>query len=108
MAVLPFKPNEEFEGLRFGYPFEVIDSKTGTMVANDRGIPYASRGKMHYELCNDGDSAVLLYSAIEVFATEGDSGSLIIVEKDDKMYIAGHHAGTVVVQGYGVANANNV
>jgi len=83
MAEFPFKPLEEFTGLRFGYPFEIYDPETQTMVPNHRGAPYASSGPMHYELRCDGDSGVLLYKAIDVFATEGDSGSLVVVEKDN-------------------------
>ena len=63
---------------------------------------------MHYELRNEGDSGVLLYKAFDVFTSEGDSGSLIITEKNKQVYIAGHHAGKKETDAYGCAVTTNV
>ena len=104
----PFQPNEQFAALRFGYPNKVFDFEKLGMEPNYRVAPYVSGGTMHYELCNQGDSGILLYKEVDVFASEGDSGSIIIVEKDNKKYIAGHHAGILDGQGYGSALTINV
>ena len=61
MAEFPFMPLEKFTGNRFGYPFELYDPDTQTMVPNHRGAPYASSGTMHFELRCDGYTGVLIY-----------------------------------------------
>ena len=50
----------------------------------------------------------MLYKEIDVFSSEGDSGSIILAEKNNKQYIVGHHAGISDGQGYGSALTTDV
>ena len=101
LVELPVKEKETFAAFIIGYPAEVFNGQTLRMEPNHQLIPYVSGGGMHYELRNEGDSGTLLYKEAAIFSSKGQSGAIIIGEKDGYRFIAGHHAGTLDGGSYG-------